>query len=142
MTASNNNADFLGSGWVFPLRADFANEDSDNPQIALSSGEANIEESIRIILSTSQGERVMRPNFGCGLNRLIFAPINASTVGQITYHIRTALTEWEPRIDNIGVEVSLDSEEESRININVSYTVRSTNNRRNLVYPFYLESAK
>jgi uncharacterized protein len=124
-------ADFLGKGWGFPVRQD------DQTGVAISYGEESIRESIWIILATAPGERVMRPDFGCGIHRWVFELNDAATLGQVAKDVREALTRWEPRIDVLDV----DTEEKGRgevLLINIHYRVRSTNNFFNLVYPFYL----
>jgi phage baseplate assembly protein W len=127
-------ADFLGGGWGFPV------EDDGTCHIAITEGEANIEDSIWIILATSAGERVMRPDFGCGIHRLVFAVNNANTIGEVKREVRDALVRWEPRIDvlDIGVETKGKGEE---LLINIQYRVRTTNNFFNLVFPFYLSGS-
>lgn len=127
-------ADFLGKGWSFPVRLDY--QDSRYP-VAMSVGEASIREAIWIILATAPGERVMRPDFGCGLHRLVFAVNDAATLGQVRKELRDALVRWEPRIDVIAVETEMRGRGEVLL-INIHYRVRSTNNYFNLVYPFYL----
>lgn len=124
--------DFLGKGIKFPVNVQ-------NGQISTSSGEELIRESIMIILGTAKGERVMRPDFGCGINELVFSPNNISTATLVAFYIKEALLKWEPRIDVENVSAILDIEEGNRLNINIDYRVRTTNTKRNLVYPFYLE---
>jgi phage baseplate assembly protein W len=123
--------DFLGSGWGFPVSLDRGN------QIGITSGEDNIRDSIWIILATAPGERVMRPDFGCGLHQLVFAVNDAATVGRVQLEVRNALIRWEPRIDVLDVGVEVRGRNEEVLLINVHYRVRSTNNFFNLVYPFY-----
>jgi len=127
-------ADFLGTGWRFPVGKD------ENSPIGLTEGESNIADSIWIILATSAGERVMRPDFGCGIHRLVFAVNNAGTIGEVKREVRDALVRWEPRIDvlDIGVETKGMGEE---LLINIQYRVRTTNNFFNLVFPFYLSGS-
>ena len=127
-----SDAGFLGSGWHFPVMPDRVHE------IPASSGEENIQESIWIILATAPGERVMRPEFGCGLYDLVFSLNDAATVGRITKAVRNALIRWEPRIDVLSVDVETRGSNGEVLLINVHYRVRSTNNFFNLVYPFYL----
>lgn len=124
--------EFLGQGWKFPVGVDSAGK------IEMSQYEADIKEAIWIILSTSRGERVMRPDFGCGIHDFVFASINTTTTGMIETSIREALTLWEPRVELIGVDVSTDRADEGKLLISIDYMVRSTNNEFNLVYPFYL----
>jgi len=125
------NRDFLGRGWAFPVGVD------SRGGIAMASGQDDIEQSIRIILETSPGERVMRPEFGCGIHDLVFAPNSPSTAGVVAYHVREALGRWEPRIEVESVDVRPDPDRDSVMLIEIRYTIRSTNDRRNLVYPFY-----
>lgn len=122
---------FLGTGWNFPVELE-------RRRIATAPGEDSIEDAIWIILGTARGERVMRPDFGCGIHDLVFAVNNASTAGLVAYEVRQALLLWEPRIDVLDVRVELDGSGDVLL-IHVEYEVRATNNVFNLVYPFYLE---
>jgi phage baseplate assembly protein W len=105
----------------------------------MSKYEEDIKEAIWIILSTSKGERVMRPDFGCGIHDLVFAIINTTTVTMVENSVSEALTIWEPRIELIKVEASIERANEGALLVNIEYRVRTTNNRFNLVYPFYLK---
>lgn len=107
--------------------------------IALSQYEEKIRESIIIILGTAKGERVMRPDFGCGIHDLVFAVTGASTAGRVASEVRQALLQWEPRIDVLNVNASYGQTQPNPLLIEIEYRVRTTNNRFNLVYPFYLE---
>ena len=127
--------DFLGKGWKYPVSIK-------QGEIALSEGEDSIRESIMIILGTVKGERVMRPDFGCGIWELVFAPNNTSTATLVTFYIKEALLKWEPRIEVLDVSVTPDEEEGNKLIINVEYRVRTTNTKGNLVYPFYLTEGK
>lgn len=129
----NKYPDFLGRGWKFQVSVE-------DGEIASSEGEDSIKESIKIILGTAKGERVMRPDFGCDINEIVFAPINTSTGTLIDFHIREALLIWEPRIDLLNVHVSPDENEKNKLVINIEYMVKASNTKSNLVYPFYLES--
>lgn len=124
--------EFLGRGWKFPVTVSSAG------RIRMSEYEEDIKEAIRIILSTSKGERVMRPDFGCGIYEFVFASLNTATLGMIETSVREALTLWEPRIDLVNVSVSEAEAEEGKLLISIDYRVRTTNNEFNLVYPFYL----
>jgi phage baseplate assembly protein W len=124
--------EFLGVGWKFPVQV------NGHGSIAMSEFEQDIRESIRIILSTSKGERAMRPDFGCGIHDFVFASMNTTTIGLIESSVREALTRWEPRIELLSVLVSTDEAELGRLLVGVNYRVRATNNEFNLVYPFYL----
>ncbi len=124
----------IGRGWRFPVSVDATGG------IAISSHAQEIEEAIAIIIGTSPGERVMRPTFGCHIHELVFAPNNPETVGLARRYVEEALGMWEPRISVEGVDVATDysDPEAVRLNITVTYTIRSTKDRRSLVYPFYL----
>jgi phage baseplate assembly protein W len=124
--------EFVGAGWAFPLRTDATGS------IALVTREREIEESIRLILSTAPGERPMRPEFGCGVHEYVFAPADAATAGDIAYAVRVSLERWEPRIDLNDVVVRFDAVESGTFYIEVRYSVRGTNDPRNLVFPFYV----
>lgn len=124
--------EFVGRGWAFPLRADATGG------IALVSGVREIEESIRLILATAPGERPMRPEFGCAVHEYVFAPADASTAGDIAYAVRVALDRWEPRIDLEAVDVGFDEAEQGTLYIDIRYSLRGTNDPRNLVFPFYV----
>jgi phage baseplate assembly protein W len=124
-------ADFLGKGWAFPFSKD------KTTGVAISYGEENIQQSIWIILATAPGERVMRPDFGCGIHRLVFEVNDAGTRGEVKKEVSNALIRWEPRIDVLDVGTEVKGHGEVLL-ITVSYQVRATNNYFNLVYPFYL----
>jgi len=128
--------DFLGVGWRFSVGL------NERRGIALSSYEKNIEECIWIILGTAKGERVMRPDFGCDIHELVFAPNNAGTHGMIITAVTEALVRWEPRIMNINVDVITEPGNSAQLSINVQYEVRATNNVFNVVYPFYLQKSE
>jgi phage baseplate assembly protein W len=125
---------FLGRGWAFPVAAEPGGE------VALVAHEEDIRESIRIILGTNHGERVMRPDFGANLRALVFEPLSATTLSLAQDQVERALIEWEPRIDLLDVRVTADAQERARgrLTIEIDYRVRATNTFYNLVYPFYL----
>jgi uncharacterized protein len=122
---------FVGSGWSFPLRI------GPTGGIALVSGEKEIEEAIRLVLSTAPGERPMRPDFGCAIHDLVFAPVNEQTAGRIQHEVYVSLDRWEPRIEVDDVEVTAGPDQ-SVLFIDVRYSIRGTNNPRSLVFPFYV----
>ena len=126
------NEQFLGAGWAFPVRTD------PTGSIALVSHDREVQESIRIILGTAPGERPMRPEFGCAIHDLVFAPADATTAGQLAYHVRLALDRWEPRIDLQDVMIHFDAVEDGKLLIDIRYRLRDTNDPRNLVFPFYV----
>jgi uncharacterized protein len=125
-------ADFIGRGISFPLRVD------QSGSIALAEGGDGIDASIRMALSTAPGERVMRPQFGCRIWDLLFEPVNANTLGLMAEAVRDALSQWEPRIEVEDIEVEPDPASPARVVIRILYRMRATNDRRNLVYPFYV----
>jgi uncharacterized protein len=126
------NSDFIGAGWKFPLGVDATGG------IALVNREHELDEAIRLILSTAYGERPMRPEFGCGIHDLVFAPADATTAGRIAYEVRMSLARWEPRIDVEEVQVEISDEDGSTLYIDIRYTPTGTNDPRNLVFPFYV----
>ena len=128
--------DFIGAGWAFPLRIDATGG------IALVTREREIEESIRLILGTAYGERPMRPEFGCGIHDEVFSPADAATFGRIAADVRASLRRWEPRIAVREVDVTPDLDDASTLYIDIRYTVGSTNDPRNLVFPFYVIPAE
>ncbi len=123
--------EFLGIGWKFPVRLNHAGE------FEKSKYEEDIKESILIILKTAKGERFLHPEFGCGIYDYIFSPINSTNLSLMETEVENALKLYEPRID--VEEVSAVPKNESVVLIKIEYTVRSTNSRRNIVYPFYLK---
>jgi uncharacterized protein len=133
----NSNLDpakaFLGVGWAFPLQLDVDNT------LAMVAYEEDIYQAIWIILGTNPGERVMRPDFGAGLNTFVFEPVNTTTLALVEDRVRGALVDWEPRIDVQEVKVTTDAVERHKLIIEVLYRVRATNSLKNLVYPFYLQ---
>ena len=128
--------DFWGKGWKFPVAVD-----ATTGKISMSEYEEDIREAIWIILSTSKGERVMRPDFGCGIHDFVFASINTTTLGLVESTVYEALILWEPRIELLDVTVSSEQAGMGKLLIEIHYRVRTTNNEFNLVYPFYLTEA-
>jgi phage baseplate assembly protein W len=124
--------EFVGSGWGFPIRTDATGS------IALVQRDRELEESIRLVLGTAFGERPMRPEFGCAIHDYVFAPVDSTTAGRIAHEVRRSLERWELRIDVVAVDVSFDPGSESTLYIDITYSVRGTNDPRNLVFPFYV----
>ena len=124
--------DFVGRGWSFPLSIDASG------RFGLVSGDHEIAESIRLILGTSPGERPMRPEFGCAVHDRVFAPANATTAAGVADDVRSALEQWEPRIDLQDVKVTFATVDLCVLHIDISYRIKGFNDRRNLVFPFYL----
>ena len=123
--------DFVGAGWAFPLGV------TASGGIALARGAQELEQAMRLILSTYPGERPMRPEFGCRLRDYVFAEANADTAGALQEEVRESLLQWEPRVNIDAVDVLLDRADHGLLYIDIQYTVKDTNDRRNLVFPFY-----
>jgi len=127
-----NNKSFLGTGWSFPPT--FSKETRNVQMVA---DEKDIRESLSILLSTTVGERVMQPLYGCNLRDLIFEPVNLGMLTRLENLVRDAIIYFEPRIKLIDIELNT-FENEGKILITVNYMIRGTNSRLNYVYPFYL----
>lgn len=125
-------ADLIGRGFAFPPQID------NRGQLALTSVENEIIQSIRVIIGTAPGERLMRPDFGCRIHELIFAPNNAETHATAERYIREALGRWEPRITVEAIRVSMDAADSGGMLIEIDYLIKGTQDPRSLVYPFYL----
>ncbi len=125
-------ADFLGKGWKYPVICQ-------NGKIIPSKGKDSIVESIKLILGTSKGERIMRPDFGCEINDLVFEVNNTATSTLVAYHVEEALVKWEPRIEVLDVDATPNEDDPSQLIITIDYEIKSSNSKANLVYPFYLE---
>lgn len=123
---------FIGAGWAFPLGV------TTTGSVALARREQEIEESIRLILGTAYGERPMRPEFGCGIHDYVFAPTDATTAGRIAHEVTASVQRWEPRVNLQWVDVFPDPDDASTLYVELSYTLRGTNDPRNLVFPFYV----
>ncbi len=128
--------EFIGNGWAFPLRTD------PTGGIALVSRDREIEESIRLILGTSPGERPMRPEFGCPIADYVFHAADGETAGRIAADVRASLIRWEPRIELHDVVVTPDPDDPTVLYIDVRYAVGTSNDPRNLVFPFYVIPAE
>jgi len=126
---------FLGRGWAFPPMPVGASD------TALVGEEEDVRQAILLILETAQGERVMRPDFGCGLRRLVFEPLSTTLKTLVRKEVEDALVAWEPRIDVREVNV-VTPREQGRLLVDIRYVVRSTNTFYNLVYPFYLQERR
>jgi uncharacterized protein len=125
---------YLGNGLSFPIRV------NGRGQIKLVSGNEDIDQSIRIILGTRPGERVMRPTFGCRAYELMFDPRSASTISLMQEYVYDALRMWEPRIEVNDVSVSSDDENDGALLVSIEYEIKATHDTRSIVYPFYIEA--
>lgn len=132
----SRNREFLGVGWKFPLQVNV------NGAIASSRFEQSIEESIYMILSTAKRERLMQPNFGCGIHDVVFSPNNPAVVALIVDATRKALVTSEPRIDVLTVDAQTSEAQQNLLIIRVNYRVRANNTIENLVYPFYITEGR
>lgn len=132
----NNDKAFLGTGWGFPPTFDRGSRN-----VRLVSGEEDICESLQILLSTSLGERVMQPTYGCNLQDFVFEPLSPTITSSIKEQLRTSILYHEPRILLNSLDLSLDEQLEGRVKLTIDYTIINTNSRFNLVYPFYLEES-
>jgi uncharacterized protein len=133
---SNGDKDgqgFLGAGIAFPLGLD------SQGRISMNGLEDHVRQSILLILQTARGERVMRPEFGAGLRKLIFSPLTAATAPLVAHEVKEALIRFEPRIEVLEVKVMDDAKRPGVLLIDIDYRVRRTDTLFNLVYPFYLE---
>jgi hypothetical protein len=124
--------DVIGRGWAFPLDVNARGG------IDMAEGDEEIRQSIIIIVRTRQGGRVMRPEFGCRIWELIFAPNNAATWTLAEHHVREALGMWEPRIEVDAIRALPDPDDAGTLQVEVEYTIKATHDARSLVFPFYL----
>jgi phage baseplate assembly protein W len=127
------DSSFLGTGWTFPPT--FSRPDA---VVLMASGDADIQQSLRVLFGTVPGERVMLPEYGCDLWRMVFDNLTTTLVTRISDAVRMAVVRWEPRIDVASVKVDAAPGTEGLVTVNVEYVVRRTNARSNLVYHFYL----
>jgi uncharacterized protein len=130
---TQNSHRFLGAGLNFPLCTDARG------QIALVSGAEDIEQSMRIILGTRPGERVMRPTFGCRAHELLFEPRSAGTASLMQEYVHQALRMWEPRIEVHSVFVNQDDSTPGALLAEIEYSIKATHDTRSIVYPFFIE---
>lgn len=127
----SDRPDFAGHGWAFPMGVD------PTGGIAMASGDDNLIKAMRLILSTYPGERPMRPQFGSRLRDYVFRGIDGPTIAELATEVRNALLRWEPRVDVESVHVVPDPDDETLVYIDIRYVPKATNDRRNLVFPFY-----
>lgn len=125
--------EFLGRGWKFPIEVDEV-----TGRLRHSQYEDDIAEAIKIIIWTAKGERIMRPDYGCDLERYLFESNDDATLRLIESEILESIMMWEPRVHQVEVNVERDKSYDQRLLIHVQYEVRTTNNLYNQVYPFYL----
>lgn len=133
---ADQGKDFLGRGWAFP----FAIE-PDRGRIAMAEYEEDIRQAIRIILSTAKGERVMRPDFGCGIHDLVFGAVNTELIGLVKRNVEEALRTFEARIELLKVTVDQRRITDGILEVVIDFRVHITNQLGNFVYPFYFKEA-
>jgi phage baseplate assembly protein W len=126
--------DFLGTGWAFPVRLGAAAIDA-------VSGAEDVRQSIHLILATAKGERVMRPAFGCGIHDLVFAVVNTQMIARVRSEVEVALRTYEARIEVVRVAVATRGLAVGRLDVEIDYRIRATNQTGNYVYPFYFREA-
>jgi phage baseplate assembly protein W len=133
MNGTDSEKAFLGQGWAFPPCMEAVGE------IEIVAYEEDIRQAILIILRTNRGERVMRPDFGAGLDEFVFEPLNETTKQLLKTRVEESLIDWEPRIIVEEVKVVAEQEPVGKLLLDITYRVRATNTLHNLVYPFYLQ---
>lgn len=130
----SNERDFLGKGLRFPVSVNL------NGGVSSSTLEENVRQSIFIILGTAPGERLKRPDFGCRIHDLMFAPNNDITGALAEVYCQEAIYKYEPRIDQVNVRALANSDQPNRLDVRIEYTIAGKNDKRNLVFPFYLRN--
>jgi uncharacterized protein len=130
------SADLIGQGWRFPIEPDASGG------LGYLGGALNIEQSLRILLQTDRGQRVMLADFGCTAGRLVFAPGSTHFLRELETAVREAIRDWEPRVELDGVRAELSARDETIAMVVVDYRVRASNTRENLVFPFYLRDTE
>jgi phage baseplate assembly protein W len=125
---------FLGRGWSFPPQFN-----KETRAVNMLEDEDDIKSSLEILLTTRLGERIMVPGYGCNLDELLFKPLDLTLKTYVVDLIKTAILYHEPRIDVNKIKIEPDNELEGLLMINIDYTIRTTNSRKNMVFPFYKE---
>jgi uncharacterized protein len=133
MTVNDN---IIGNGWRFPIDPDAAGG------LGYVGGDQNIEQSLRVLLRTDRGQRVMRPDFGCTAGRLVFAPGSEHFLREVERAVREAVRDWEPRVELDDVRAELSPRDETIALVAIDYRIRASNTRENLVFPFYLRDSE
>jgi uncharacterized protein len=129
---ARHDSAFVGRGFHWPMTVDHTGS------IKLTGDADDIDRSIQIVLITAPGERVMRPQFGCRIWELLFEPVTPNLLGLIAQAVRQAVAQWEPRVEVDAVTPEVDPNDSALVHVQIAYRVRATNDRRNLVYPFYV----
>ena len=131
-----NDSSFLGSGWSFP-----PSFSRGLASVEMASGVEDIRESLWILFSTTLGERIMLPNYGCAIWQTVFRGITTTLLSELEDNVATAILYWEPRINVDRVSAEPEATLDGVVSITVEFTIRTTNTRSNLVYPFYIQEA-
>jgi phage baseplate assembly protein W len=127
-------ADIIGNGWRFPIEPDATGG------LGYVGGQDNLDQSLRILLQTELGQRVMRPSYGCSAGTLVFAPGSPHFLGQLETFVREAITNWEPRVQLDEVSAEISPRDETLAWVTIVYRPRASNTPENLVFPFYLRN--
>ncbi|APR88502.1 GPW/gp25 family protein [Minicystis rosea] len=127
---------FLGRGWAFP--PSFSRGGAD---VEMVSGSADVQQSLQILIGTTPGERVLEESFGCDLASLVFEELDQGLINSIERLMTDAILEYEPRIEVDRIDVAANDNQPGSVLIEVDYTIRDTNSRFNMVFPFYLTEA-
>jgi phage baseplate assembly protein W len=135
-SGSEHDPRIIGRGWSAPYGLDAAGD------VAMAEGGEDVRQAIRTILATARGERRMHPDFGAGLEELVFSPVSTTTCALVRHRVEQALIAWEPRIEVLAVRVTSKGPVRNRLDIEIDYTLRATNVFYNLVYPFYLQEGR
>ena len=130
----SNERDFLGKGLRFPVSINL------NGGVSTSALEENVRQSIFIILGTAPGERIYRPDFGCRIHDLMFAPNNDVTSVRAAYYCEEAIYKYEPRIEKLVCRALPHADQPNRLDVRIEYVIAGKNDKRNLVFPFYLRN--
>jgi len=130
----SNNRDFLGKGLRFPVSINL------NGGVSSSALEENVRQCLFIILGTAPGERLARPYFGCQIHDLMFAPNNSLTAARAEIYCEEAIYKFEPRIERVNCRASSNADEPNRLDIRIEYVIAGKNEKRNLVFPFYMKN--
>ena len=129
-----NDRDFLGKGLRFPVSINL------NGGVSSSALEENVRQSIFIVLGTAPGERVNRPDFGCRIHDLMFAPNNDITAARAEVYCEEAIQKYEPRVEKVTVTAAPHTDQPNRLDVRVEYVIAGQNTKRNMVFPFYLRN--
>jgi phage baseplate assembly protein W len=129
-----NDRDFLGRGLRFPVSLNL------NGGVSTSQLEENVRQSIFVILGTAPGERINRAQFGCQIHDLMFAPNNDLTAARAEVFCEEAIYKFEPRVEKVACRAAANPDEPNRLDVRIEYVIAGKNERRNLVFPFYLRT--